>query len=147
MAIFLTGSTGYIGAHVASILLERHTDRLNLLVRAKTEQEANERLWRALQLHLEFPQFRDALGTRISIFRGDLTEPRFGLDTDDYTHLIGTTESVIHCAPSLTLKYENSCLNLNLRATLEVAQLARRAHDAHGLRPFSQVPTLPVPCP
>jgi len=38
MAIFLTGSTGYIGAHVASILLERHTDRLNLLVRAKTEQ-------------------------------------------------------------------------------------------------------------
>ena len=55
MAIFLTGSTGYIGAHVASILLERHTDRLNLLVRAKTEQEANERLWRALQLHMDFP--------------------------------------------------------------------------------------------
>ena len=40
MAIFLTGSTGYIGAHIASILLERHPDRLNLLVRAKTEQEA-----------------------------------------------------------------------------------------------------------
>jgi len=52
MAIFLTGSTGYIGAHVASLLLERHSDRLNLLVRAKTEQEANERLWRALQLHM-----------------------------------------------------------------------------------------------
>jgi len=61
MAIFLTGSTGYIGAHVASLLLERHSDRLNLLVRAKTEQEANERLWHALQLHLDFPQFRDLL--------------------------------------------------------------------------------------
>ena len=80
MAIFLTGSTGYIGAHIAAILLDRHTDRLNLLVRAKTEQEANERLWHALQLHLDFPQFQDALETRISIFRGDLTDPRFGLD-------------------------------------------------------------------
>ena len=80
MAIFLTGSTGYIGAHVASILLERHNDRLNLLVRAKTDQEANERLWHALQLHLDFPRFRDALASRISVFRGDLTDPRFGLE-------------------------------------------------------------------
>src|ERR1700674_307140 len=144
MAIFLTGSTGYIGAHVASLLLERHTDRLNLLVRAKTEQEANERLWHALQLHLGFPQFQDALETRISVFRGDLTESRFGLGTADYTHLIGTTESVIHCAASLNRKSEKSCLNVNLRGTLEVAQLARRAQDAHGLRRFSQISTVAV---
>src|ERR1700674_2287240 len=144
MAIFLTGSTGYIGAHVASLLLERHTDRLNLLVRAKTEQEANERLWHALQLHLGFPQFQEALETRISVFRGDLTEPHFGLATAEYARLIGTTESVIHCAASLNRKSEKSCLNVNLRGTLEVAQLARRAHDAHGLRRFSEVSTVAV---
>ncbi|HWF14224.1 MAG TPA: SDR family oxidoreductase [Candidatus Acidoferrales bacterium] len=144
MAIFLTGSTGYIGAHVTSILLERHADRLNLLVRAKTEQEASERLWHAMQLHMDFPQFRDALATRISIFRGDLTDPRFGLGAADYTHLIGTTESVIHCAASLNRKSEKSCLNVNLRGTLEVAQLARRSQDAHGLRRFSQVSTVAV---
>jgi thioester reductase-like protein len=144
MAIFLTGSTGYIGAHVASLLLERYTDRLNLLVRAKTEQEANERLWHALQLHLDFSEFYDALQTRISVFRGDLTEPRFGLGAADYTRLMGTTESVIHCAASLNRKSEKSCLNVNLRGTLEVAQLARRAQDAHGLRRFSQVSTVAV---
>src|SRR6202790_3635090 len=144
MAIFLTGSTGYIGAHIAAILLDRHTDRLNLLVRAKTEQEATERLWHALQLHLDFPQVRDALETRISIFRGDLTDPRFGLDDAEYTRLVGTTESVIHCAASLNRKSEKSCLNVNLRGTLEVAQLARRAQDAHGLRRFSQVSTVAV---
>ena len=144
MAIFLTGSTGYIGAHVASNLLERHDDRLNLLVRAKTEQEANERLWHALQLHLDFPQLREALETRISIFRGDLTEPCFGLDAAEYARLIGTTESVIHCAASLNRKSEKSCLNVNLRGTLEVVQLARRAQDAHGLRRFSQVSTVAV---
>ena len=144
MAIFLTGSTGYIGAHVASILLERYPDRLNLLVRAKTEREAAERLWQALQIHLNFPQVRQALETRISIFRGDLTEPRFGLNASDYTHLIGTTESVIHCAASLNRKSEKSCLNVNLRGTLEVAQLARRAQDAHGLRRFSEISTVAV---
>jgi thioester reductase-like protein len=144
MAIFLTGSTGYIGAHIAAILLDCHADRLNLLVRAKTEQEANERLWHALQLHLDFPQLRDALETRISIFRGDLTDPRFGLDNSEYSRLAGTTESVIHCAASLNRKSEKSCLNVNLRGTLEVAQLARHAQDAHGLRRFSQVSTVAV---
>src|SRR5690242_15390318 len=144
MAIFLTGSTGYIGAHIAAILLDRHSDRLNLLVRAKTEQEAHARLWHALQLHLDFPQVRDALETRISVFRGDLTEARFGLDAPEYARLVGTTESVIHCAASLNRKSEKSCLNVNLRGTLEVAQLARRAQDAHGLRRFSQVSTVAV---
>jgi thioester reductase-like protein len=144
MAIFLTGSTGYIGAHIASILLDRHPDRLNLLVRAKTEQEASERLWHALQLHLDFPQFREALETRITVFRGDLTDPRFGLDDVEYARLAGTTESVIHCAASLNRKSEKSCLNVNLRGTLEVAQLARRAKDAHGLRRFSQISTVAV---
>ena len=144
MAIFLTGSTGYIGAHVASILLERYADRLNLLVRAKTEQEACERLWHSMQLHMDFPQFREYLETRISVFRGDLTDARFGLAAADYAHLIGTTESIIHCAASLNRKSEKSCLNVNLRGTLEVAQLARRAQDAHGLRRFSQVSTVAV---
>ncbi|HEV2521370.1 MAG TPA: SDR family oxidoreductase [Candidatus Acidoferrales bacterium] len=144
MAIFLTGATGYIGAHVASILLDRHDDRLNLLVRAKTEQEANERLWQSLQLHLDFPLLREALESRISVFRGDLTEPHFGLDSPEYTRLISTTESVIHCAASLNRKSEKSCLNVNLRGTLEVVQLARRARDAHGLRRFSQVSTVAV---
>jgi thioester reductase-like protein len=144
MAIFLTGSTGYIGAHITALLLSGHTDRLNLLVRAKSEQEAQERLWHALQLHLDSSEFRDALESRISIFRGDLTDPRFGLEPAECSRLTDTTESVIHCAASLNRKSEKSCLNVNLRGTLEVAQLARRAQDAHGLRRFSQVSTVAV---
>jgi nucleoside-diphosphate-sugar epimerase len=51
MTIFLTGATGYVGAHVAALLLENHRDNLNLLVRASDAHEAEVRLWRALQLH------------------------------------------------------------------------------------------------
>jgi thioester reductase-like protein len=144
MAIFLTGSTGYIGAHVAANLLRDHGAALNVLVRARDAGEAQGRLWQALQLHLEFPQFYEYLQTRVRVFRGDLTEPGFGLSRDEYDRLVHTTDSVIHCAASLNRKSEKSCLNVNLRGTLEVLTLARSAEHYHGLRRFSQVSTVAV---
>ena len=144
MAILLTGSTGYIGAHTASNLLAGYSEPLNLLVRARNDQEARERLWRSLQLHLEFAHFEEYLNSRVNIFRGDLTDAHFGLADDDYTRLLHTTDSIIHCAASLNRKSEKSCLNVNLRGTLEVIQLATRARDHHGLRRFSHVSTVAV---
>ncbi len=144
MAIFVTGSTGYIGAHIVAGLLEGHRDPLNLLVRSKDSHQSEVRLWHALQLHMDFARFHDFLSTRIRIFRGDLTEPRFGLGEGDYRQLAGTTDAVIHCAATLNRKSEKSCLNVNLRGTLEVIQLAARARDVHGLRRFSLVSTVAV---
>ena len=144
MAILLTGSTGYIGAHVASNLLADHSEPLNLLVRARDAEEARGRLWRSLQLHMDFQQFETYLNGRIRIFLGDLTDARFGLSEDEYKQLVRTTDSIIHCAASLNRKSEKSCLNVNLRGTLEVIQLAMRARDEHGLRRFSHVSTVAV---
>ena len=144
MAIFLTGSTGYIGAHVAANLLDGHGASLNVLVRARDPREAQVRLWNALQLHLDFPRFYEYLQTRVRIFCGDLTSPGFGLGRDEYDRLVHTTDSVIHCAASLNRKSEKSCLNVNLRGTLEVLTLARHAEHYHGLRRFSQVSTVAV---
>jgi thioester reductase-like protein len=144
MAIFLTGATGYIGSYLAAGLLEQHGEVLNLLVRADDSEEAQRRLWHSLQLHLDFPAFREHLSARMRIFCGDLTSPRFGLNDEQYDLLAASTDSVLHCAASLNRKSEKSCLNVNLRGTLEVIQLARRAHDRHGLRRFSEVSTVAV---
>jgi len=144
VAIFLTGSTGYIGGHVAANLLEQHGASLNVLIRARDAHEAELRLWQALQLHLDLPRFYEHLQTRVRIFRGDLTGERFGLSRDDYDRLIHTSDSVIHCAASLNRKSEKSCLNVNLRGTLEVLQLAMRVHHYHGMRRFSHVSTVAV---
>jgi thioester reductase-like protein len=144
MAIFVTGSTGYLGSYLVAGLLTEHRDTLNLLVRAKTEQEAHERLWTSLQLHLAFPEFLEYIKTRVRIFRGDLTSELFGLPDDEYHALVDTTDSLIHCAASLNRKSEKQCLNVNLRGTLEVIQLARRAQNRHGLRRYSHVSTVAV---
>ena len=144
MAIFLTGSTGYVGAHVAALMLENHKDNLNLLVRAKSEREAAERLWKSMQIHLDFPRFYEYLQSRVTIFRGDLTESRFGLSETDYRRLIVSTDSIIHCAASLNRKSEKVCLNVNLRGTLEVIKSAQASRDLHGLRRFSDVSTVAI---
>jgi thioester reductase-like protein len=144
MAIFLTGATGYIGSYLAAGLLQDYGESLNVLVRAKDEREAESRLWQSLQLHFDFPAFREHLRARIHVYRGDLTAPLFGLDAGDYRALVHSTHSVLHCAASLNRKSEKACLNVNLRGTLEVIQLARRAQDSHGLRRFSDISTVAV---
>lgn len=144
MAIFLTGSTGYLGSYLATGLFRGHRDALNLLVRAKSRQEACERLWQSLQLHMEFPEFQEHIAVRTRIFLGDLTNQQFGLADDEYHALVESTDSLIHCAASLNRKSEKQCLNVNLRGTLEVIQLARGAQDHHGLRRFSHVSTVAV---
>jgi thioester reductase-like protein len=144
MAIFLTGSTGYLGSYLVAGLLRNYRDALNLLVRASSEHEACERLWQSLQLHFEFPEFFDHLNSRVRIFRGDLTSERFGLADDEYYALVDTTDSILHCAASLNRKSEKQCLNVNLRGSLEVIQLARRAQNRKGLRRYSHVSTVAV---
>jgi nucleoside-diphosphate-sugar epimerase len=57
---------------------------------------------------------------------------------------VHTTDSVIHCAASLNRKSEKSCLNVNLRGTLEVIKLAAQADHYHGMRRFSHVSTVAV---
>jgi thioester reductase-like protein len=144
VAIFLTGATGYIGAHIAANLLEGSAESLNVLVRGRAKKEAQARLWHALQLHMDFPRFESFLHSRIQIFLGDLTADLFGLDPVDYRRLIRSTDSVVHCAASLNRKSEKSCLNVNLRGTLQVVQLAGRARHDHGVRRFSHVSTVAV---
>jgi thioester reductase-like protein len=144
MAIFLTGSTGYLGSYLAAGLLRDYGNPLNLLIRAENQQEARERLWQSLQLHMDFPEFNDRIGASVRIFLGDLTNQQFGLPDDEYHALVHSTDSVLHCAASLNRKSEKQCLNVNLRGTLEVIQLARRAQDHHGLQRFSHVSTVAV---
>jgi thioester reductase-like protein len=144
MSIFITGATGYIGSYVVAGLLRGHSERLSLLVRAKHAGEARERLWRALQLHMDFEEFSSRLEERVDVYLGDITEPQLGLTSQSFERIAAKTGSIIHIAASLNRRSAKVCLNVNLRGSLEVLKLARAAHAAHGLRRISDVSTTAV---
>ena len=140
MAIFVTGGTGYIGSYVVAGLLERSDEKILVLARDGTRMK----LWHALQLHMDFERFRRACDERITILDGDITKERLGLKDQEYATACRETTSVIHIAASLNRKSEKSCLNVNLRGTLEVLLMAQRANADHGLKRFSHVSTVAV---
>ena len=145
MTTFLTGANGYLGSYVANLLLTQYPDvRLALLIRAKSPAHAEERLWKAWQLHMDFDRFIEFIRTRCEIYTGDLTAPSLGLAPDARDKLVKRVSSVIHVAASLNRKSAKSCFNVNLRGTLSIVKLARDAHDHHGLRRFSDVSTTAV---
>lgn len=145
MAIFLTGATGYIGSYVAAGLLEQHPqERLALLVRAKSPAEAEERLWKSMQLHLDFDRFLELIRTRCDLYLGDLTFPGLGLTPEARDKLVRSMDSVLHVAASLNRKSSKACFNVNLRGTLSIIKLAREAQDHHGLRRFTDISTVAV---
>ncbi|MBL8943575.1 MAG: SDR family oxidoreductase, partial [Myxococcales bacterium] len=143
MTILLTGATGYIGSYVANELLNRTDSRIAVLVRAKTEDEARQRLWKSMQLHLDFDAFARAL-PRLDIYRGDLTVDDLGIDPKSRERLADTMRSVIHCAASLNRKSDKVCFNVNLRGTLELIKLAQLARAKGNLQRFSDVSTVAV---
>ncbi len=144
MRIFLTGATGYLGSYLTTLLLREHDAQLALLVRAENAQAGERRLWKSLQLHMDFDEFIDRVRTQVRIIPGDLTSRRFGLSRDAYRSLVEETESIIHCAASLNRKSAKACFNVNLRGTLEMVKLAQAADAHHGLRRFSDISTVAV---
>ena len=145
MTTFLTGATGYLGSYIATGILREHPqERLALLVRAKDAEAGRQRLWKSLQLQMDFPEFRRYINDRIDVYTGDLTHARLGMSDSAWDRLAKSMDSVIHCAASLNRKSAKSCFNVNLRGTLEVLKLARAAQDHHGLRRFSDISTVAV---
>ena len=142
MATLVTGATGYLGSYVAAGLLARD-ESLNVLVRAANRDDAEERLWRALQLHMNSALFAKYL-PRVRIFVGDLAAPDLGLSPEDRRALMETTDSLVHAAAALNRLSERACLNVNVRGTLAVLKLAHGAHEHHGLRRFTHVSTVSV---
>ncbi len=142
--IFITGATGYLGSYVLDHLSRHHPDaRFTILTRAKDIPEAEEKLWRGLQLHQTAEEFWETLG-RVTFALGDLTAPGLGLDEDVTKEIVQDTESILHIAASLNRKSEKACLNANLRGSLHVAQFARAVEATHGLRRLTQVSTVAV---
>jgi len=94
--ILITGATGLVGGHLTAALLDEPDADLHVLVRADTKAAATVRVSRVLA----FMGRADGLG-RLTIHRGDLTQPDAGLDYQTSSVLRETLTDVIHAAADI----------------------------------------------
>lgn len=130
--VLLTGSTGFLGAHLLYELLNRTDSSIHCLVRAKDEQEAVERLQRTMVFYFG-EQAMQMVGSRISIICGDVSIPRFGLTEEKYLLLGEAVDTVIHSAAIVKYfgPYEQ-IRRVNVEGTQEVIDFCKRFHSLLG---------------
>ena len=78
--ILITGGTGFLGQNLAKALLERNYN-VTLVVR---------NIEKAKELHTNSPN--------LTLLKGDITQPSFGLSKETLAKLKGTIRTIYHCA-------------------------------------------------
>jgi long-chain acyl-CoA synthetase len=137
--ILLTGATGFLGSHIARLLLQDTGTTLIALVRAEDREAAARRLARAWW---DWPDLAAAIGKQIEVAAGDVSLPHLGLDDAAYDDLVRRVTHIIHTAADLRLNGPLEELRrANVQGTTNVLELARAAHRDHGLTRLAHVST------
>lgn len=123
--VLLTGTTGFLGVHVLSELLEQIDDcTVFCLVRAKDNLAAEERLRSNLFFYFG-DKYKELIGTRIISIKGDISLPQFGLDEEMYDQLGNNIDTIIHSAA--IVKYYgdyHEIEKINVNGTQEICDFA-----------------------
>eukprot|EP00934_Nitzschia_sp_Nitz4_P001632 Nitzschia sp. Nitz4//scaffold259_size27336//7912//11118//NITZ4_008191-RA/size27336-processed-gene-0.18-mRNA-1//-1//CDS//3329544504//1632//frame0 len=135
--VFLTGGTGYLGAHIMAELL-RSGVTVIALARAKTDDLAKERLIKVMNKFrlldgLEGasdsenlpPGDESLVDSRLIAIAGDLSKPLLGIDSLQFKSLALEIDSIIHCGAEVNLiKPYASLKESNVLGTQEILRLA-----------------------
>ena len=144
MTTLLTGVTGYIGSYVAHELLQRSDERLAVLVRAKSIEEAKQRLWKSLQLHLDFDEFRARAASASTSTSAISPRPSSG-STPRRASPARRLHALGHALRRVAQpQVVEGLLQRQPARHADVLKLVRAAQDHHGLRRFSDVSTVAV---
>lgn len=141
--IFLTGATGAIGSALLPRLLEDTDTSVTMLIRAKDEDDLRARLGGLLAYWNYCPG--DVRAARIRALRGDISQPDFGLRTEEHAKLAGETTQIIHCAASVKLNMTMDQARMTaVVPTRTVLALGRLCAQAGTLRKIDLVSTVGV---
>jgi len=129
--VFLTGATGFVGAHLLFELLQRTKAHVHCLVRASSVSDGRARL----QQHMtDLNLWQPHLESRITVVCGDLSLRRLGISTAQYEEIARTSDAIFHSGASVSFFYPYSMLKpANVLGTEEILRLAcyRRQKQVH----------------
>jgi long-chain acyl-CoA synthetase len=138
-AVLLTGASGFLGAQVARRLLACTDYTVYALIRANDAANAAHRLSRTWW---DWPELAQAIGNRVEVLVGDVTQPRLGLGEDGYAGVVAGLTHIIHTAADLRVNAPIQELRrTNLQGTEHVLELAEAAQADHGLARYAHVST------
>ena len=138
-AILLTGATGFLGMDALARLIEREGEQIVVLVRARDDDEARERLETVLARLYDEPP---AAAAQVRAVRGDLLAPGLGLSVKDRERLIGSVNRIIHCAASISFQLPLAeAREINVEGVARVIELAREIAAGGSLRRLVHVST------
>ena len=129
-AVFLTGATGFVGRFVLADLLRQSPGLVvHCLVRADSADGGLDRIRRAMRAA---EIWDDAFAARIVVWTGDVGEPQFGLDGEEFERLAASVDAVYHLAADLNLMSSYSAVrDTNTRAFAHVLELALTRRVKH----------------
>lgn len=131
--IFMTGATGSIGREFIRLFLNETQDHLTLIVRPKPGFSHEERMERILaKMGINGKQ-----EGRLTVFKGDVTQPRMGLAESDWNRVLSETDEFYHIAAltNLGAGWEEA-EKINLQGTVHALALAQEACQKGRLKRF-----------
>jgi thioester reductase-like protein len=138
--VLLTGATGFVGMELLARYLERSERSILTIVRARTDEDARERIDAVLE-NL-FGYRAGAYADRVTAVAGDVTAPRLGLDSVRWDWLAAQSTMIVHCAASVSFGLSlDEARAVNVEGTRRILQLAGRAQQLGVLERYGQVST------
>ena len=136
--MLLTGATGFLGAFLLHELLRRTSVQVHCLVRARSDEEARQKIARNLaQYELDVAAGLE----RIVPVCGDLAEPRLGLSEERFQTLAEQIDAIYHNGAQVGPFYPYRVLKpANVQGTVEVLRLATQVK----VKPVHFVSTISV---
>jgi nucleoside-diphosphate-sugar epimerase len=125
---FLTGGTGVVGSAFLRRIASRQ-ERATLLIRADSQEQADERLQRLFIYGEVGPE----AATKIDAVPGDLYRPNLGLEEQSYARVVDLCTHLVHCAgnvhmnlPLAEARRQTSAMTTGILALLEASRAARK---------------------
>jgi len=144
--VLLTGSTGYLGCNILNQLLELTNYNIYLLIRAKSQIDAIERVNKKYQFY--FSQHLDEfLHKRVFVLKADLEQKQLGLLPTEYHDLTTKVDSVIHAAALVKHYGEyDTFYSANVTATINLLEFAKltKLKDFHYISTYGVLKYTPI---
>ncbi|MES2325414.1 MAG: SDR family oxidoreductase [Pseudomonadota bacterium] len=137
--LFITGSTGGLGAGLLPrLLVQQPNAQFVMLIRGADQRESESKL----DALLDFCGIASTERARMVVLRGDVSADLFGLSPADHALLAALVSDVFHLAADLRfdLPIEQSRM-LNVDSTRRAIALVREAGQSGRLRRFNYVST------